>query len=77
MKRNSNIVFLQSFSTGLLAKMAQDLLEQHSIQTMFRKEELDAGSEFTNYIGPAELWVLKKDYQRAKRILKLYFRADE
>lgn len=62
------LVFLKSFNSIILAEFARNLLKYHNINSIIK----NSGVEFPGDLGDGfggELYVLEKDYEKAKEIL--------
>jgi len=63
-------ILLKKFNSNLLAEAAQNLLKSYSIASYLKVE---GGIEFRGALGDsygADLYVLEKDYKRAKEIVE-------
>lgn len=62
------LVFLKSFNSIILAEFARNLLKSYGINSMIK----NSGVEFSGDLGDGfggELYILEKDYKKAKEIL--------
>jgi len=63
-------ILVKKFNSNLLAESIQSLLKSHGIASTLRVE---GGIEFRGALGDsygADLYVLEKDYERAKKIIE-------
>jgi len=63
-------ILLKKFNSNLLTEAAQNLLKSNGIVSIIKVE---GGIEFRGALGDsygADLYVLKKDYKRAKQIIE-------
>ncbi len=63
-------VLLKKFGSNLLAEAAQNLLKSRGIPSLIK---VTGGIEFRGALGDswgADLWVLEKDFKKAKEIIE-------
>lgn len=66
----NKLIFLKSFNSIILAEFARNLLKSHNINSIIK----NSGVEFPGDLGDSfggELYVLEKDYEKAKEILDI------
>lgn len=66
-----NLILLKNFSSIPEAELAKQLLNSERIKSMIQKGNIGVASEFTGSVGDANLFVVKRDVEKAKKILKI------
>lgn len=63
-------IFLKNFATYSEAELAKNTLEASGVKSMVQKGNMGAAGEFSGFAGDADLFVLAKDLDEAKEVLK-------
>lgn len=74
MRKQDEIMMLESFPNAYVAEMAKGILESYEIESLLKKSHMEGNMIASGTMQEAELWVLKKDYQRTKKILHMQFK---
>jgi len=73
MKKDEGLILLESFPNIYLAEMVKELLEGIGIKVVLRRGDTEAEG-FIGQHGDADLLVLRRDYQKAKKIILAFNR---
>ena len=74
MKKQDEIVIVESYSNLLMAEVAKGILESYGIESFIKKAVIEDIMTAVGMMQVCDLWVLRRDYQRAKKILRLQFK---
>jgi len=74
MKKQDEIVIVESYSNLLMAEVAKGILESYGIESFMKKAVIEDSGLGVGIMQGCDLWVLKIDYQRAKKILRMQFK---
>ena len=74
MKKEDEIVIVESYSNLLMAEVAKGVLESYGIESFIKIDVIEDIMTAVGIMQGCDLWVLKRDYQRAKKILRMQFK---
>ncbi|MFH0819447.1 MAG: hypothetical protein V1892_00255 [bacterium] len=67
-----DLIFLKNFATYSEAELARNFLKANGFKSVvIQKGNIAAASLFTGWTGDADVFVLRKDYNRAKELLEI------
>ena len=64
-----NLILLKNFSSIPEAELMKQFLDSEGIKSMIQKGNIGVASEFTGSVGDADLFVMKRDIEKAKKVI--------